>query len=80
MRRNKKIKKGDTLPYKQIVENIGLPRAYRAKENACIKNPYLDSVPYHRVIKNNGDLGGYKGIQNCNLKKKILKSEKNPVK
>ena len=68
------------MPYKQIIENIGLPRAYRAERNACIKNPYLDSVPYHRVIKNNGDLGDYKGIQNCNLKKKILKSEKNPVK
>jgi O-6-methylguanine DNA methyltransferase len=30
----KKIKKGDTLSYKQIAENIGLSRAYRAVGNA----------------------------------------------
>ena len=35
-----KIPKGKTITYKELAENIGRPKAYRAVANACGANPY----------------------------------------
>ena len=43
-----KIPKGKTITYKELAENIGRPKAYRAVANACGANPYPIEVPCHR--------------------------------
>ena len=40
-----KIPKGKTITYKELAENIGRPKAYRAVANACGANPYPIEVP-----------------------------------
>ncbi|MGI6468211.1 MAG: methylated-DNA--[protein]-cysteine S-methyltransferase [Syntrophomonadaceae bacterium] len=52
---------GQTRSYKQIAEQIGRPRAYRAVGMANNRNPISIIVPCHRVIGANGKLVGYGG-------------------
>jgi len=52
---------GQTRSYKQIAEQIGRPRAYRAVGMANHHNPVAIIVPCHRVIGANGKLVGYGG-------------------
>ena len=52
---------GETRSYKQIAEQIGRPRAYRAVGMANHRNPISIIVPCHRVIGHNGSLVGYGG-------------------
>lgn len=68
----KKIPKGSTLSYKEVAEEAGSPKAYRAVGNILNTN-YDKSIPCHRVIKSDGSLGGYnRGVSN---KKKVLQDE-----
>ena len=70
----KKIPYGSTMSYKDIANNIKLPKGYRAVANANARNPIPIIIPCHRVIKSNGDFGEYGG--GSILKKKLLEFEK----
>ncbi len=52
---------GETRSYKEIAEQIGHPKAFRAVGSANRKNPVPIVVPCHRVIGANGKLAGYNG-------------------
>lgn len=69
-----KIPYGQTRSYKQIAEQIGRPRAYRAVGRANNRNPISIIVPCHRVIGANGKLVGYGG--GLELKQHLLNLER----
>jgi methylated-DNA-[protein]-cysteine S-methyltransferase len=51
---------GETKSYKQIAEQLGRPKAFRAVGMANRCNPILIAVPCHRVIGSGGSLTGYR--------------------
>lgn len=65
---------GETRTYKQIAEQIGHPKAYRAVGMANNRNPLPIVVPCHRVVGSDGKLVGYAG--GVDLKTKLLGIEK----
>lgn len=68
-----KIPYGELKTYKEIAENIGKPKAFRAIGNANHNNKFLIIIPCHRVINTNGSLGGY--ALGLDIKRKLLKLE-----
>lgn len=68
-----KIKKGETMTYKQVAKLAGSPRAYRAVGNILNKN-YNPKIPCHRVIRSDGTLGGYN--RGDKKKAELLRKEK----
>ncbi|UCD92563.1 MAG: methylated-DNA--[protein]-cysteine S-methyltransferase [Methanobacteriota archaeon] len=69
----KQIPYGKTKSYKDIAEEIGRPKAFRAVGNALGKNRTAIVVPCQRVISSGGDLGGFgAGIE---WKKRLLRLE-----
>ncbi|MBN1332792.1 MAG: methylated-DNA--[protein]-cysteine S-methyltransferase [Synergistales bacterium] len=56
-----KIPYGKTLPYSEIADLIGKPKAVRAVGGANHSNPVSIIIPCHRVIGKNGSLTGYGG-------------------
>jgi O-6-methylguanine DNA methyltransferase len=56
-----RIPYGETKSYKNIAEEIGIPRGSRAVGMACNRNPISIVVPCHRVIGSDGKLVGYNG-------------------
>jgi methylated-DNA-[protein]-cysteine S-methyltransferase len=52
---------GSVSTYRQVAEEAGSPRAYRAAGNALHVNPIPIVVPCHRVLPSGGRLGGYGG-------------------
>jgi len=52
---------GETRSYKEIAEQVGSPKAYRAVGMANNKNPISIIIPCHRVIGANGKMVGYGG-------------------
>lgn len=52
---------GETRSYKQIAEQVGSPKAFRAVGMANHNNPVMIVVPCHRVIGHNGTMVGYGG-------------------
>lgn len=61
---------GETRSYKQIAEQIGHPKAYRAVGMANNRNPIAILIPCHRVIGSNGTLVGYAG--GVSVKERLL--------
>ena len=72
-----KIPKGKTITYKELAENIGRPKAYRAVANACGANPYPIEVPCHRVVSSNGCIGGFSMKGGIKKKIELLNQENN---
>ncbi len=72
-----KIPKGKTITYKELAENIGRPKAYRAVANACGSNPYPIEVPCHRVVSSNGSIGGFSMKGGIKKKIELLNQENN---
>lgn len=72
-----KIPYGETRTYKEIAENIGSPRAYRAVGGALNKNPISIIVPWHRVIGTSGKLVGFGG--GLSIKERLLELEKDNI-
>ncbi|MBZ2174260.1 methylated-DNA--[protein]-cysteine S-methyltransferase [Schnuerera sp. xch1] len=70
----KRIPYGETRSYRDIAEEIGCPKAYRAVGMANNRNPISIIIPCHRVIGVNGKLVGYGG--GIDIKKKLLTLEK----
>jgi methylated-DNA-[protein]-cysteine S-methyltransferase len=52
---------GKTKTYKQIAEEVGSSKAFRAVGGSCNVNPIGIIVPCHRVLGSNGKLVGYAG-------------------
>lgn len=65
---------GRTVSYREIAEQIGHPRAFRAVGSANGKNPISIIVPCHRVIGATGHLVGYGG--GLGIKKALLVHER----
>ena len=61
LRATARIPFGTVSSYRQIAEEAGSPRAYRAAGNALGSNPVPIVVPCHRVLHVSGGLGGYTG-------------------
>lgn len=72
----RRIKKGQTMTYKQVAAAVGRPQAYRAVGNILNKN-YDPNIPCHRVIRSDGTTGGYN--RGADLKVRRLKVEKSQV-
>ena len=68
-----RIPYGQTRTYKQVAENIGCPKGFRAVGGANNRNPIMIVVPCHRVIGTDGSLTGYGG--GLDMKEKLLKDE-----
>lgn len=64
---------GETRSYKEIAEQIGCTKGYRAVGLANNRNPISIFIPCHRVIGSNGKLVGYGG--GLDIKEKLLKLE-----
>ena len=72
--RLKGISPGNTMTYKEIAEDLGLPKGARAVGRACAENPVALLVPCHRVVRGDGALAGYRwGVER---KRKLLDMEK----
>lgn len=56
-----KIPYGTVCSYKDIAEEVGNCKAYRAVGGASGKNPIPIIIPCHRVVGNKGNLVGYEG-------------------
>lgn len=68
------IPHGKTMTYKDIAEDLGLPKGARAVGSACAENPVALLVPCHRVVRGDGSLAGYRwGVER---KRKLLEMEK----
>ena len=68
-----RIPYGETRSYRQIAEQVGNPRAFRAVGMANNRNPLPILVPCHRVIGADGSLVGYaSGVE---IKQKLLQLE-----
>lgn len=65
---------GETRSYREIAENIGRPKAWRAVGMANNKNPVPVFVPCHRVIGSEGKLVGYAG--GLDIKQQLLGIER----
>lgn len=52
---------GQTMSYREVAEQIGNPKAYRAVGLANGMNPLPIVVPCHRVIASDGSLAGFAG-------------------
>lgn len=61
LRATARIPFGSVSSYRQIAEEAGSPKAYRAAGNALGSNPVPIVVPCHRVLHVSGGLGGYTG-------------------
>ncbi len=70
----RQIPYGETRSYKEIAEEIGHERAYRAVGSANRVNQFPIVIPCHRVIGANGKLSGYAG--GLQIKVKLLQLEK----
>jgi len=66
---------GKTKSYKEVAEQVGSLKGYRAVGMANNKNPIAIIVPCHRVINSNGKLCGYAG--GIDVKQRLLDLEKN---
>lgn len=65
---------GQTRSYKEIAEQVGSPKAYRAVGMSNNKNPISIIIPCHRVIGANGKMVGYGG--GLDIKEYLLNLEK----
>jgi methylated-DNA-[protein]-cysteine S-methyltransferase len=64
---------GETRSYREVAEEAGNPRAYRAAGTALGHNPLPPIVPCHRVIQASGEIGNYGG--GPELKEALLRLE-----
>ena len=69
-----KISYGETRSYKQIAEQAGSPKAFRAVGLANNRNPVSIIIPCHRVIGSGGAMVGYGG--GIDIKEYLLRFER----
>lgn len=56
----RKVPAGSRASYREIAENLGMPRAVRAVAGACAANALAVAIPCHRVVRIDGGLSGYR--------------------
>jgi len=66
---------GEVSTYKNLAEEAGSPKAFRAAGGACRANHFMIIVPCHRVLGSNGALTGYSGDKTF-IKQYLLDLEK----
>jgi len=72
--RLRSIPHGNTMTYKDIAGDLGVPEGARAVGSACARNPVALLVPCHRAVRGDGSLAGYRwGVER---KRKLLDWEK----
>jgi methylated-DNA-[protein]-cysteine S-methyltransferase len=64
---------GSTRSYREVAQDAGSPRGFRAAGNALGANPIPIIVPCHRVLASGGGLGGYTG--GLDVKRALLSIE-----
>lgn len=64
---------GRTRTYRQIAEQIGCPKGFRAVGMANHRNPLLIVIPCHRVVGTDGSLTGFGG--GLDMKRFLLELE-----
>ncbi len=64
---------GETRSYRQVAEEVGCPRGYRAVGLANNRNPIAVLIPCHRVLGADGSLTGY--AYGLEMKKGLLALE-----
>lgn len=64
---------GETKTYRQIAEQVGSPRGYRAVGMANHRNPIGVIIPCHRVVGSDGTLTGY--AEGLDKKRALLELE-----
>ncbi|MBI2635274.1 MAG: MGMT family protein [Parcubacteria group bacterium] len=69
----RRVSKGRTATYKEIAQEAGKPKAWRAIGNILNKN-FDPKIPCHRVIRSDGKIGGYN--RGADKKTLLLKKEK----
>jgi len=65
---------GEVLTYKEIAEQVGSPKGFRAAGGACRANPFTVIVPCHRVLSTAGAYTGYAGDKTF-MKENLLNFE-----
>lgn len=65
---------GQVVPYQELAQMAGRPRAMRAVGTACARNTVGIFVPCHRVIQSGGRLGSY-GFGGTDIKAAMLVHE-----
>lgn len=55
----RRLPHGEVKSYREIANEIGKPRAYRAVAYTLSKNRACVVIPCHRVVGSGGDLGGF---------------------
>jgi O-6-methylguanine DNA methyltransferase len=73
----RRIPYGRTVSYRDIAEEIGSPRAFRAVGQANNRNPIAVIIPCHRVLGQGGQLTGYGG--GLSVKEYLLSLEEDIV-
>ncbi len=71
----RRIRKGQTLTYKEVARRAGSPRAYRAVGNILNRcGGMRKGVPCHRVVRGDGRMGGYRWGEEKKIR--LLRREK----
>ncbi len=65
---------GKCLTYKEISEQTGSPKAFRAAGGACKANSHVIIIPCHRVLGANGSYTGFAGDK-VFMKENLLQHE-----
>lgn len=68
-----KIPRGQTITYKELAEQVGSPKSWRAVGKACGENVIAYLIPCHRVVSKTGDKMNYRW--GSELKRKLLNME-----
>ncbi|MBX4336093.1 methylated-DNA--[protein]-cysteine S-methyltransferase [Bartonella raoultii] len=69
------VRCGETISYRELAQNIGMPNAFRAVANACACNELAIIIPCHRVMRKNGFISGYRwGVERKQI---LLQRERN---
>jgi len=71
----RQVRRGRTISYGQLAQNLGKPAAARAVGNALAKNPIPLIIPCHRILRANKNLGGFSAPGGIALKEKMLAHE-----
>jgi O-6-methylguanine DNA methyltransferase len=57
----RRIPRGTTVSYAQLVRMAGYPRAVRGAATVMRNNPLPLLIPCHRVVRSDGSIGGFMG-------------------
>lgn len=65
---------GTVMSYKDVANELGIPKSVRSVASSIARNPILVLIPCHRVLGSDGTLRGYRG--GLEMKARLLNKEK----